>query len=187
MATPDIDNSSCIKNHSPVVMQLDPWWHPHHRDLDYRHEPFNSPDDVRKWHRLGFTQQRFTGEHYDMRREEPDWIDRFRQVIPMQHFSWSVYRMRPGDVLPNHGDTYAAFRRIYQVPESQPISRYIVFLENWQSGHYFELAGVPVLGYQAGCVVRWQDAAPHLAANVGETMRYTLQLTGLESPANQSH
>lgn len=160
-------------------MHVVPWWGLQHRDLDYQHERFNNPDDVRRWHQLGFTQSRFTGEHYDMRRPEPEWIAPFRDLIPLQHFSWSVYRMRPGDVLPNHSDTYAAFRRIYAIPADQNITRYIVFLEDWQSGHYFELDGVPLTGYRAGHAVHWLDGTPHLAANMGETMRYTLQLTGI--------
>lgn len=156
-----------------------PWWGLAHRGLSYIHEPFNSPSDLEEWQELGYTQTRFTGDMYDMRQPEPDWMQEFRDTFPMQHFSWSVYRMRPGDVLPNHADTYARFREIYNISDVNSIRRYVIFLEDWQSGHYLELDGEPVLPWQAGQGVFWHGDVLHLAANIGKTPRYTLQLTGV--------
>jgi hypothetical protein len=53
-----------------------------------------------------------------------------------------------------------------------------VYLEDWASGHYGEMAGQPITGWRAGDWVSWHDDFPHLAANMGRTDRYTLQLTG---------
>ena len=53
-----------------------------------------------------------------------------------------------------------------------------MFLEDWQSGHYLELKGKPVTGWQAGFTPVWAYDAPHMAANIGATPRYTLQITG---------
>ncbi len=162
--------------------QVDPWWGHDHRDLAYIHEDFNNSSDVMAWRTLGFTQQRFTGDMYDMRFQEPHWIAGFRSQIPMRHFSWSVYRMRSGDVLPAHSDTYQRFCQIHQVPDIGQVRRYVVFLEHWSSGHYFEIDGVPVLQWQAGDWISWTGDTVHLAANLGSQDRYTLQLTGLDSP-----
>ena len=52
--------------------------------------------------------------------------------------------MTPGTVLPEHSDTYARFREIYDVPDDAVIRRYVIFLENWQSGHYIEIDDAPV-------------------------------------------
>lgn len=161
-----------------------PWWTWHHRDLPYIHEDFNNSDDVRAWQQLGWTQQRFTGDLYDMRSPEPDWINPFRAWLPMKHWSWSVYRMRPGDALPQHRDTYQRFSEIYGIADINTIRRYVIFLENWQSGHYFEIDGVPITNWVTGTGIYWQGDAPHLAANLGSEPRYTLQITGVVSRSN---
>lgn len=170
------------KNGDPVTYKriwIMPWWNSDYIHLPYIHEPFNNTQDQQQWRKLGFTQTRFTGDLYDMRFPEPDWIAPLREKIPLDHFSWAVYRMRPGDVLPNHQDTYARFRSIYNLPPDAVIRRYVIFLENWQSGHYFEIDGKAMASWQAGDTVLWHDDTPHLAANLGTTFRYTLQLTGI--------
>lgn len=160
------------------TMFIDPWW-VSHRDLDYRNEPFNDAEALARWRDLGYTQTRFTGDMYDMRRPEPGWINGFRHWFPWQHFSWSVYRMAPGCVLPEHQDTYARFREIHDIQDADKIYRAIVFLEDWQPGHYFDIQGCPLVRWQAGDTVIWHNDVPHTAANVGTTPRYTLQITGV--------
>lgn len=158
---------------------LQPWWTWQHRDLPYTHEPFNNDEDVDRWRRLGYTQSRFTGDMYDMRSPEPEWVTPFRAHLPMTHWSWSVYRMSPGDVLPLHSDTYRRFCEIYGVTDVRTIRRYIVFLESWQSGHYFEINGSAITNWVAGSCVYWHGDTPHMAANMGTEPRYTLQITGI--------
>ena len=87
--------------------------------------------------------------------------------------------MGPGTTLPNHSDTYARFREIYNIKDPSKIFRAVVFLENWQSGHYFEVNEDPVVEWAAGETVIWQYDTKHLAANIGNTDRYTLQITGV--------
>lgn len=157
---------------------VEPWWGLRHRDLDYRNEPFNDDEAVREWQRLGFTQTRFTGDMYDMRRREPDWLTRFHGHFPIDNFSWSLYRMPPGTILPTHRDTYKRFREIHRLNDTATIVRVIVFLEDWQSGHYLEMDGFPVVNWRAGDWVCWGNDFPHMAANIGCTDRYTLQITG---------
>jgi len=171
MVTPD--HARWRKHH------IDPWWGPEYRDLAYINEPFNDPVSLAVWRRLGYTQTRFTGDMYDMRNPEPDWMAPFRDVFPWQHFSWSVYRMPPGTVLPEHEDTYARFRQIYDIADANTIYRSVVFLSDWESGHYLEIDQEPVTKWQRGDAVTWQNDVPHLAANMGRTDRYTLQITGV--------
>jgi hypothetical protein len=155
------------------------WWGSAHRDLAYTNEPFNDPESLAKWQDLGYTQTRFTGDMYDMRNSEPEWMEPFRAVFPWRHFAWSVYRMAPGTTLPNHSDTYARFREIYDIADPDTIFRAVVFLEPWQSGHYFEINEDPVVEWAAGETMIWRNDVPHLAANMGMTDRYTLQITGV--------
>lgn len=158
--------------------QICPTWSGY-RDLPYRNEPFNDPESVDHWRQLGYTQTRFTGDMYDMRQAAPDWMQHIQQEFAWQHFSWSIYRMPPGTVLPCHSDTYARFRELHAITDPDRIWRAVIFLEPWHSGHYLEVNGVPVISWQAGDTVVWQSDTPHLAANVGVTDRYTLQITGV--------
>jgi hypothetical protein len=171
MATP-VTNNTWAQGH------VEPWWDLRHRDLAYFNEAFNNPECLSEWRSLGYTQKKFTGDMYDMRRSAPEWVSGVEQYFPFKDLSWSVYRMTPGCVLPTHGDTYTKFKEIYAVPDTATVIRVIVFLEDWASGHYMEMNGCPVVNWRAGDWVSWHDDFPHLSANVGKTDRYTLQLTG---------
>ena len=154
-------------------------WGASHRDLTYINEPFNDAVTQSTWEDRGFQNQRFTGDLYDMRSPEPAWMAHFRHWLPMRHFSWSIYRMTPGTVLPEHSDTYQRFREIYDVTPGAVIRRYVIFLENWQSGHYCEIDDAPVVNWIQGKGVFWNGDTPHIAANIGRSDRYTLQITGV--------
>jgi len=154
------------------------WW-ANHESIPYFNEPFNDPESLKWWRSLGYTQTKFTGDMYDMRFEEPKWIDRFREFFLLNHFSWSIYKMTPGCTLPRHSDLYARFRKLYNIKDPSKIRRVVVFLDDWQSGHYFDVDDIPVLQWRAGEGVLWENDTPHSAANVGVTNRYTLQITGV--------
>jgi len=115
---------------------------------------------------------------YDMRNPAPSWMIKLHASFPWQNWSWSMYRMAPGSVLPNHKDTYARFVSLYEITDLDRIWRAVVFLEDWQSGHYFEIDAQPITGWRMGDAVAWCNDVPHCAANMGMTDRYTLQITG---------
>ena len=155
----------------------DPVWKNQYTDLMYINEPFNDPISLKEWRDLGYTQTKFTGDMYDMRQEEPDWIDAIRKVLPWKHFSWSIYRMNPGSCLPEHGDTYARFKELHNWDGD--IHRAIFYMEDWQSGHISEIEKQPLINWRAGVYIIWKNDTLHLAANVGKTPRYSLQITGV--------
>ena len=160
-----------------TLLHTEPVWKDQYKDLTYINEPFNDPISLKEWRDLGYTQTKFTGDMYDMRQEEPDWIDAIRKVLPWKHFSWSIYRMNPGSCLPEHGDTYTRFRQLYNWDGD--IHRAIFYMEDWQSGHISEIEKQPLINWCAGDYIIWKNDTLHLAANVGKTARYTLQITGV--------
>lgn len=87
--------------------------------------------------------------------------------------------MSPGTTIPEHRDTYTKFKAIHNLSSDQNIVRVVVFLEDWASGHYLEMAGEPIVKWKAGDWVCWSNDLPHLAANIGITDRFTLQITGI--------
>jgi hypothetical protein len=157
------------------------FWNTQYRWLDYKQESFNDEVTLARWQQMGFTPP-FTGEMCDMRSAQPSWNTQFIEIY--QARGWkdigtSYYCMRPGTVLPVHRDTYSKYIELFALQEKKhTIRRAVVFLEDWHSGHYFEGGGEVVTGWKAGDVVEWEFDLDHIAANLGTTPRYTLQITG---------
>lgn len=164
-----------IKYHIPV------FWDDEFQKLEYTNEPFNDSVSINRWTSQGYANQ-FTGDMCDMRSRQPTWNRTFVDIyheMGWQDIGTSYYRMNTGTILPVHQDLYVRYIELYNLQgQEHRIRRAVVFLEDWQSGHYFEGAGVPVLGWAAGDTVEWIYDLPHMAANIGLTPRYTLQITG---------
>lgn len=160
---------------------IDPFWDDEYTTLDYQNEEFNNNNDLTRWVYQGYRHGKFTGDMCDMRRPQPSWND---QII--KHFEdlgWedvctSYYRMSTATILPVHSDTYKKYIEIFKVKNPKTINRALIFLEDWQSGHYLEVDNKPILEWKQGDYIVWNYNTPHMAANLGLTPRYTLQVTG---------
>jgi hypothetical protein len=160
---------------------LEPFWDDEYRHLNYVNEPFNDVPARQQWIKAGYP-DRFTGDMCDMRSAQPSWNQRFVDIfagLGWKDIGTSYYRMNTGTVLPTHGDLYVKYIQLHKLEgQEHRIRRAIVFLEDWASGHYFEGMGVPLTCWKAGTVMEWTYDTPHMAANIGLTPRYTLQITG---------
>jgi hypothetical protein len=170
MVTPEL-----VKYRIPVI------WDNEFKTLNYVNEQFNDTVNLEYWKSLGFC-NKFTGEMCDMRYQQPSWnqqiIDLFTEM-GWKDIGTSYYRMMPGTILPTHNDLYKKYIELFALEGHEPsIHRAVIFLEDWQSGHYFEGQGQPLVNWSAGDTVEWKYDTPHMAANVGLTPRYTLQITG---------
>ena len=160
---------------------IEPFWDDEYLHLDYEVETFNNPLDTERWLKQGY-QGNFTGAMCDMRRPQPSWNHQFIKYF--QNLGWrdigtSYYRMDTGTILPVHQDTYKKYVELFNLQDRpHTIRRAIIFLEDWASGHYLELDNIPVTGWRKGFTVIWAYDRPHMAANIGLTPRYTLQITG---------
>lgn len=159
---------------------IDPFWDNAHHILDYESETFNNSDDIIRWMEKGYTAP-YVGDLCDMRKLQTwyaaDLTQIFTNIYGIEDVGTSFYRMRTGVVLPPHRDTYKKYRELFNV-EINEIQRIIVFLEDWQSGHYFEIEGKPIVSWKRGDYIWWRGDAEHMAANIGESDRYTMQITG---------
>ena len=163
------------KYHVPV------FWDDEFKRLDYINETFNDQVSLERWIDQGYA-NKFTGDMCDMRSAQPSWnrtfIDIYRE-LGWQDIGTSYYRMNTGTILPVHGDLYLRYVELFNLQgQEHRIRRAVVFLEDWQSGHYFEGAGVSMTQWRAGDTVEWDYDTPHMAANLGLEPRYTLQITG---------
>jgi hypothetical protein len=163
------------------IVNFDCFWDGQYKHLDYQTEEFNNPADVKLWLAQGYP-DKFIGAMCDMRRPQPSWNQQFVDYfarLGWQDIGTSYYRMDTGTVLPVHRDLYKKYVELFDLQgQEYTIRRAIVFLEDWASGHYLELKGVPITGWRRGFTVIWAYDEPHMAANIGVTPRYTLQITG---------
>ena len=167
--------------HAISKYQLEIFWDDEFKRLDYVREPFNDPESVNRWINQGY-QSNITGALCDMRKPQPRWnklfIKHFEQ-LGWKDIGTAYYRMDTGTVMPVHQDLYKKYIDVFNLKgQEQTIRRAIVLLEDWKSGHYLEIMGVPEVGWKAGTVIEWTYDTPHMAANIGLDPRYTLQITG---------
>lgn len=151
--------------------------------LPWKRKPFNNKEQITAWREQGFTHENFTGEMVDASTpgEIPSWAWQLaRAEFDLENITISMYRMQPGDIIPEHSDTYALYRKIYNIDDPAVIWRGLVMLNNWESGHYLEINGVAEVNWAAGNTFTWHNDTPHMAANLGKTPRYTLQVTGMK-------
>ena len=85
--------------------------------------------------------------------------------------------MPPGTIMPEHRDTYPRYKSLHNLDKLENICRILIFLNDWESGHYFEVDTKPVVNWTKGEYIMWRGDTPHIAANVGSTNRYTMQIT----------
>jgi len=149
--------------------------------LDYKRLPFNNDSDIQKWRNQGYTQKYFTGLLCDMNSDHPkyvkDFIDWFSKIYNAKNIGVSFYKMPTSVILPTHNDTFKKYRSLFKC-KLKDCFRIIVFLDDWQPGHVFEIDGFPITKYKKGDFIFWNNTTPHMAANIGLKPRYTMQLTG---------
>ena len=162
---------------------IEPFWSKQsYSKLDYTPESFNNSQDCIKWKRQGYVHpvSHYTGMLCDMRKKQTSWnediVEWFEHTYDAKDVGTSYYRMGTGVILPTHKDTYKKYRQLFDV-KLKDCFRVIVFLDDWHSGHYFEIEDTAITDWRCGDYVYWQSDVPHMAANIGLEKRYTLQLT----------
>jgi len=161
--------------------QVDPIWNLHEvENLEYFFEAFNDISAAERWKKI-YNKEFSIGMQADYRSKQPVCqADVFQSICDQglnlinQAFSW--YRMMPGDIIPEHSDTYANYCRYYNVSKSRAV-RVLVLLQNWQPGFLLEVDGKSYSHYDAGTFVMWHADCPHMAGNLSSVPRYTLQIT----------
>ena len=167
--------------HAIIKYHIDKFWDDEYCHLDYVWEPYKDPELVKRWLDMGYPDQ-LSGWLCDMRKPQPTWNHRFVEFyenLGWKNIGTAYYRMDTGTVMPTHQDHYNKYVSVFGLQgQEHKIRRAIVFLEDWASGHYFEGNGEAYTGWKAGAVAEWPYDTPHMAANIGPTPRYTLQITG---------
>lgn len=99
-------------------------------------------------------------------------------IFQIKNMGWCFYRLPPKNVVPLHIDHFSNYIKHYEIKDKTKIVRVLIMLEDWKPGHYFEADSQSFTQWQAMDYVMWSYDTPHLGGNMGDQVRYSLQLTG---------
>jgi hypothetical protein len=156
-----------------------PWWDDQFKKLNYLHDSWRNDLDIKRWNITGYHGMKYEGGVYSMQQDMPKYAEPFFTLFEWDHVTLSFFRMKTSNILPMHKDYYNKYSELYNIKDRNLIIRAIVFLEDWKSGHCFEIDNTPITQWRAGDWVSWLFDTPHMAANIGVEDRYTLQITGV--------
>ena len=151
------------------------------KSLSYKREEFNDSAQMGKWAEQGHSPR--TGMLFDMRHaDQPkttELLIKWANDRSIENVGISYYCMEPGDNLPYHADLYKKYIELFDLEgREKDIVRYIFFVENRKPGHIMEVSN-RIYDWISGDYVAWKYDTPHMAANLGNHNRYTIQLTGV--------
>ena len=89
-------------------------------------------------------------------------------------FVVSVVKLDPGNTVPNHVDAHFKVQEKYGKGKT---SRYLIMLEDWKMGQYYEIHNQPYTKWQAGDWIKFGCDDWHLAGNMGDEPFYSMQVT----------
>lgn len=154
-------------------------WEDKHRTVEYVKDVFKDPYQESDWLIAGHQIDALTVELHTMKKPY-DWMEYLLDYFPdLENISLSLSRFLPGTYLPMHVDRYAFYSKNNNITDLSLIRRYILFIEDAAPGHYLQIGDTVYHNWPAGLCVGWLNDTPHLAANLGLVIRYSLQITGV--------
>lgn len=152
-------------------------WNDSYKEFAYVKQPVTD-QEIKTWEAKGYKNISYTGSLYDNTNPMPEFVNKIKNDLDprLTHATFTFYKMVTLDIMPEHLDHFKRYCELFNCrPEN--VQRYLVFLENWKPGHYFEIEGNGIINWQAGDFVQWGHTTPHAASNIGTAPRYTLQVT----------
>ena len=88
----------------------------------------------------------------------PDIFEKFIKLSGLNFATSSLIKQYPGNIIPWHYDTHITFKNKIKKNEklkNKKILRYMVFLTDWDWGHYFCVGNNIVHQWRAGDIITW--------------------------------
>ena len=157
-----------------------PWWNDDFKNLNYIYSSPANTWDIDRWKSEGYTGVHLNGSLYNMSQPMPVYAEPFFTLFDWDNVGLAFYRMNTCEILPLHTDHYISYIEKFNLTDASNIYRAVVFLEDWKSGHYFEIDNKGLVNWSKGDYVWWRNDVPHFAGNIGLEPRYTMQITGIK-------
>lgn len=147
-------------------------------DLEYKQQPLTKSSELDNWRSQGYTHDAFLGSMYGGKNPMPYWVEDIPEAVGMDKCGFVFYRMDQMQIMPPHIDHFETYCKVFNVDRNL-VYRTIIFLQDWQPGHYFEYENRGLVNWKKGDYVMYSTDTPHAASNIGIKPRYTLQVTGI--------
>jgi len=104
-------------------------------------------------------------------------FDEVKKYFDLKDLVCDLSKYTPGMILPWHSDTFPTYSKNMGITNLDDIVRIIIFLHQDEPGHQLWIEDKLCRG-NAGTWFAWTGNQKHMAANIGESDRYVIQLTG---------
>jgi hypothetical protein len=109
----------------------------------------------------------------------PSWIFDIAKQLVLQtketvKYVVSIIKLEPGNTVPNHVDAHFKVQEQFGKGKT---ARYLIMLEDWKLGHYYEIHNQPFVKWRKGDWVLFGQEDWHLAGNMGDEPFYSMQVT----------
>tara|TARA_B100000029_G_scaffold247372_1_gene244226 strand:- start:242 stop:904 length:663 start_codon:yes stop_codon:yes gene_type:complete len=108
----------------------------------------------------------------------PEILKPFKEFAGFGECNVVALKQYPGQFLPWHEDTYVGFRKNYNVSDDIDVTRYSIFLEDWNWGHYFAAGNNVIHQWKQGDIIELPPKMHHVTCNAGMTPKLTMTVTG---------
>jgi hypothetical protein len=113
-------------------------------------------------------------------REHKKIFKKFINVTGLEMATSSIIKQYPGQTIPWHYDTHIEFhKRIENLKNKRKPIRYMVFLTDWDWGHFFSVGSTIVNKWKKGDIITWDPIMFHTGSNSGISPKVTMNITGL--------
>ena len=110
--------------------------------------------------------------------EFPEIFEPYKKFAGFGDCKVVALKQYPGQFLPWHEDTYVGFRQEFNVPDDVQITRYSLFLEDWNWGHYFTAGNNVMHQWKQGDILQLKPRMYHATCNAGMIPKLTMTITG---------
>jgi hypothetical protein len=100
----------------------------------------------------------------------------FKNILNVSSGTVSWTCILPNVILPTHQDSFYTLRQEHGIEKSQCF-RYLVFLEDWQFGHYVGFANKNITNWKAGDVWKFDSTELHYAVNASNVPFHSCQVS----------
>ena len=108
---------------------------------------------------------------------------KFLNFTGLKFASSSIIKQPPGNTIPWHYDTHINFyKQIKQKKidvKKKEIIRYMLFLEDWDWGHFFCVGSSVISRWKKGDIITWNPIIHHTGSNGGMKPKVTMNITGV--------
>ena len=153
-----------------------------HQTLDYSIEWWKDyeSEQYQTWITAGHSPEVLTFNLHRFKDGLPDWCLYLSNYFThLKHVNYCMHQVPPGKYTPSHVDHYNYYFKNFNIQHSDQIVRHIIFLEDWQDGHFLTVEDKIYSNWKSGDIAHWSGQARHAPINIGLTNRYTLQVTGV--------